>query len=323
MTENQFISELDMALNRLPALERTDILLDIREYFLDGREDGKTDSEIAASLGNPAQIAENLLASYSFSENELPQKVSNKLITIPNSLFSDVDIDVQHGSLFVRPSYDEATTVELVGPHEKLDLSVKVIGDTLFIRLKNLRHWLFMFNFTLKAVTLNVFIPKKVYQSIAMKSDNGRIDVMQLLGKNITVNTDNGRIQLKEIAATSLTAETDNGRITLEKVQSDYINVKTDNGRIELADISGEITGTTDNGRISLQTNKLNQNIDFLTDNGSIVIESRNEPTNITIHAKTRNGKIDVYGEQNSRTIFGTGENVIRLKSGNGRVTVK
>lgn len=340
MTENQFISELEKALIPLPEAERTDILLDIREYFSDGREDGKTESEVSASLGKPAEIAEDLLASYTFITNEVQQETSNELITIPNGQFTNVDINVQHGALVVRPSNNTTTTVELIGPYEKLALSAEVVGDTLFIRLKNLRHWLFMFN--MKAVTLNVFIPTKVYQSFVMKSDNGRIDAMKLLGKNITANTDNGRIQLNEIATTSLTAETDNGRITLEKIQADHVKTKTDNGRvemqsveadtifaesdngrIELRDVDGAITGTTDNGRITLQTTSLNQNIDFQTDNGSILIESRNEPTNVSIHAKTSNGKIDVFGEQNSRTVFGDGEHVIRLKSGNGRITVK
>lgn len=342
MTENQFISELEKALDRLPTTERTDILLDIREYFSDGRKDGKPDNEIAASLGDPAKIAEDLLASYSFIENEIQQETSNELITIPNSQFTNVDINVQHGALVVRPSNDMTTTVELMGPHEKLALSAEVVSDTIFIRLKSLRHWLFMFNFNMKAVTLNVFIPTKVYQSFVMKSDNGRIDAKKLLAKNVAVNTDNGRIQLNEIAATSLTAETDNGRITLEKIQADHVKTKTDNGRvemqsveadtilaesdngrIELGDVDGAITGTTDNGRITLQTTSLNQNIDFQTDNGSILIESRNEPTNVSIHAKTSNGKIDVFGERNSRTVFGDGEHIIRLKSGNGRITVK
>lgn len=342
MTENQFISELEKALDRLPTAERTDILLDIREYFSDGRKDGKSDNEIATSLGEPIKIAEDLLASYSFIENEMQQEASNELITITNSQFTNVDINVQHGALVVRPSSDTTTTVELIGPHEKLNLSTEVVGDTLFIRLKNLRHWLFMFNFNMKTVTLNVFIPTKVYQSFVMKSDNGRIDALKLLGKNISANTDNGRIQLNEIAATSLTAETDNGRIILEKIQADHVKAKTDNGRvemqtveadtiyaesdngrIEMKSVDGAITGTTDNGRITLQTTSLNQNIDFQTDNGSILIESRNEPTNVSIHAKTTNGKIDVFGERNSRTTFGDGEHVIRMKSGNGRITVR
>lgn len=342
MTENQFIAELENALKQLSSEERNDILQDIREYFTNGREDGKSDSEIANSLGSPNKIAEELLTSYSFVANDIPDDISNELITLQNNSYTNVDINVQHGALVVRPSNDTVTTVELIGANEKLTLSAEVIGDTLTIRLKNLRHWLFMFNFNMKAVTVNVFIPKKVYQSFAMKSDNGRIDAEKLLGQKVTAKSDNGRIQLNEIATSTLTAETDNGRITLDKIQAENIKTETDNGRIEmqhveadavfaesdngrimLDDVNGSITGKTDNGRITLDTTSLDRNIDFQTDNGSILVQSKNEPTNVTIQAKTGNGRIDVFGERNSRTVIGTGENTIRLKSDNGRITVK
>jgi DUF4097 and DUF4098 domain-containing protein YvlB len=342
MTENKFISELETAISRLPEDERNDILIDIREYFSNGRGDGKTDDEIAASLGSPAKIAAELLDSYPFVENETPAEVSDELITITDNSYTNVDIDVQHGALFVRPSHDTTTTVELIGSNEKLELTAQVVGDTLVVRLKSLRHWLFMFNFNMKAVTLNVFIPKKLYQSFAMKTDNGRIDATKILGNNVTANTDNGRIQLKEIAATSLTAETDNGRIVLEKAQVDHVRTKTDNGRIEMSHVDadsigaesdngrivlehvkGSVVGITDNGRIILQTESLDRNIDLKTDNGSILVESTMEPTNVSIHAKTGHGRVDIFGERNSRTVIGAGENTIRLKSDNGRITVK
>ena len=53
MTENQFIGELETALKRLPTEERNDIIQDIHEYFTNGREDGKSENEIATSLGSP------------------------------------------------------------------------------------------------------------------------------------------------------------------------------------------------------------------------------------------------------------------------------
>ncbi|HJF32794.1 MAG TPA: DUF4097 family beta strand repeat-containing protein [Sporosarcina psychrophila] len=341
MTENQFIGELETALKKLPAEERNDIIKDIQEYFINGREDGKSESEIATSLGSPESIANELLTSYSFVNKEVDVQSSNEVITIENDRFTTIDINVQHGALFVRPSNNTITTVELIGSNEKLQLTAEVVGDTLFVRLKNLRHWLFMFNFNMKAVTLNVFIPTKLYQSIAMKTDNGRISAEKLLGKKIDANTDNGKIQLREIAATTLTAETDNGRIEIDKVQADLLRTKTDNGRIEmrhvdadsiavesdngrieLEHVSGSIVGSTDNGRITLQTDSLDRNIDLQTDNGSIVIQSSIEPKNVSIHAKTGHGKVDIFGDRNSRTVIGAGEHTIRLKSDNGRITV-
>ncbi|MCZ2257717.1 DUF4097 family beta strand repeat-containing protein [Sporosarcina sp. G11-34] len=339
MTENQFIRVLEDTLKQLPNEERNDIIQDIHEYFTNGRADGKTDSEIANSLGSPSQIAEELLASYSFATQDIPDEISNELITLQNNTYTKIDMNVQHGALVVRPSTDTVTTVELIGANEKMQLSAEVVGDTLFIRLKSLRHWLFMFN--MKPVIVNVFIPSKLYQSIAMKTDNGRISARKLLGKSITANTDNGRIELNEIAASDLSTEADNGRIMLDKIQADTIKVETDNGRIEMRHIEadtisvesdngriemehvdGAITGKTDNGRITLETSSLDRNMDFRTDNGAIFIKSKSKPTNLSIYTKTGNGKIDVFGEQNSKTVIGVGENTLRLKSGNGRITV-
>ena len=271
----------------------------------------------------------------------MTEESGSELITIHDDSYTKVDINVQHGALFVRPSENTVTTVELVGTNDKLQLTADVVGETLVVRLKSLRHWLFMFNFNMKAVTLNVFIPKKLYQSIAMKTDNGRISAEKLLGKKVEATTDNGRIQLKEIASSILIAETDNGRIEIDKVQADHVRAKTDNGRIEMRHVEGEsisaesdngrillehvegnVIGITDNGRITLETSSLDRNIDFKTDNGSIVIKSDSEPTNVSIHTKTSHGRIDVFGERNSRTVIGAGENTIRLKSDNGRITV-
>ena len=343
MTEKQFIFELEQALKRLPADERNDILQDIREYFLAGRDDGKAEEEIAASLGSPAKIAADLLETYPFKENHvIEQPTTSEVITIKDDNFTKVDIDVQHGALTVFPSDTAETKIELTGSKEKLELTAEVIGETLFIRLKNKVHWLLFFNFNMKGVALNVFIPKKLYQSISMKSDNGRINAEKLIGKQISCRTDNGRIELAELAATSLEAETDNGRIEISKVQTDRLKAKTDNGRvtmrhveadsiyaesdngrIEFDKVDGELTAITDNGRILFAGEHLDRNINFETDNGSIEITTTQKASNATIFAKTGHGRIDVYGERNSRSRFGAELHQIRLKSDNGRITVR
>lgn len=322
MTENQFVKELEKAITQLPEKERKEILLDIREYFFAGREDGKTDSEIAASLGSPANIAEELLLASSFEETTPQTGNNNECIIIENS-YTKIDINVDHGGLIVRPSNDTKTTVELDGRAEKFKLSADVIGDTLVIRLKRLRHWLLMFYLTQKAVTLNVFIPKKLYQSLTMKTDNGRIDAVELAGKEIVASSDNGRITLEKVEAENVKSSTDNGRIEMRDINAASLRTKTDNGRIVLDHVNGSIIGETDNGRITYQAESMDQNLDLRTDNGKILIESRTEPQNVSIHARTQNGRMDIFGEQNSRTVIGAGENIVRLKTDNGRITVK
>jgi len=338
MTEQQFLNELERSLTQLPSDERTDILQDIKEYFTNGRKDGKSDSEIAASLGSPKEIAAELL------DFQAPEKImvtDTKVITVTDNRFTKVAMKIKFGSLHVYPSETDETTIELVNPSDKLSLTANVIGDTLTIELKAPKFTLLNFLFIFKGVRVNVALPKKLYEAISMKTDNGSIRAEKLLGKMVQATSDNGSIGLKEIAATTLGVETDNGRIEVDKVQVDKLSTETDNGRIELrhvdADqvqaetdngrivmeyVNGTIVGKTDNGRISLLTTGLDRMIDLKTDNGSITIETENDPTDVTIRTKTSNGKIDVFGEKNSRTTFGSGTNTIQLKSDNGKIIV-
>ncbi|MBD1373444.1 DUF1700 domain-containing protein [Hazenella sp. IB182357] len=64
MNKDQFLQKLDTLIKVLPPDERQDILQDYKEYFLLGTEAGKTEEQIASSLGSPNQIAKDLLASY-------------------------------------------------------------------------------------------------------------------------------------------------------------------------------------------------------------------------------------------------------------------
>lgn len=61
MTKNDFLNALYRALLYLPAKERQEILQDYEEHFAAGLEQGKTEAEICASLGNPEEIAQPYL----------------------------------------------------------------------------------------------------------------------------------------------------------------------------------------------------------------------------------------------------------------------
>ncbi|WP_141432116.1 HAAS signaling domain-containing protein [Bacillus sp. 03113] len=77
MTREQFLKQLNSSLNRLSAEERQDILLDYEEHFTIGLEEGKTEKEIADSLGSPNQIAKELLASYHLEKVEATATTGN------------------------------------------------------------------------------------------------------------------------------------------------------------------------------------------------------------------------------------------------------
>ncbi|WP_442961150.1 hypothetical protein [Pseudogracilibacillus sp. SO30301A] len=58
------------------------------------------------------------------------------------------------------------------------------------------------------------------------------------------------------------------------------------------------------------------------TDNGRIDVQSNKEPTNAILDLKTDNGKVRVFGESNWVTVIGNGENIIKLTTDNGSITI-
>lgn len=77
MNKEAFLKGLDTSLKRIPADERQDIMQDFEEHFVFGLEEGKTEEEIAASLGSPNQIAKELLASYHLEKVEATATTGN------------------------------------------------------------------------------------------------------------------------------------------------------------------------------------------------------------------------------------------------------
>ena len=77
MNKEQFLKHLEASLKRLSLEERQDILQDYEEYFTIGIDKGKSEQEIAASLGNLRQIAKELLASYHLQQVEHTTSAGN------------------------------------------------------------------------------------------------------------------------------------------------------------------------------------------------------------------------------------------------------
>lgn len=66
--QNKFMSELKEQLQELPKAEQQDILYDYEEHFRSGLEEGKTEEEIAVSLGQPQAIAREVKSEFRVKE---------------------------------------------------------------------------------------------------------------------------------------------------------------------------------------------------------------------------------------------------------------
>lgn len=79
MNRKHYMSMLNESLKNLRHDERQDILQDFEEHFDVGIEEGKTEEEIAASLGSPQQIAKELMADYFIHKAEVSFTAGNMI----------------------------------------------------------------------------------------------------------------------------------------------------------------------------------------------------------------------------------------------------
>ena len=61
MNKNEFIDVLEKSLLRLPKADRDDIISDFESHFAMGAEKGQSEEDVAASLGDPRELAETYL----------------------------------------------------------------------------------------------------------------------------------------------------------------------------------------------------------------------------------------------------------------------
>ncbi|MCJ8008539.1 DUF4097 family beta strand repeat-containing protein [Lederbergia wuyishanensis] len=239
--------------------------------------------------------------------------------------FSNITITSNNSKVEIYPSNDSKTSVELSGKvakNLKYTFSADVEGDTLNIELKEKLRKLFNFDFFATSLTLKVYVPEKEYDIIQSKSNNGYIKAEKLKANEFTVNTDNGRIHLKDIKSSTVTTKASNGMIDMKNITATSVETKAANGKVNLDNVEGKIVAKVNNGRVTLTTNNLDRPIDIESDNGEIIIKTDKEPTNAKIDVTVHNGKADIFGQSNRNVVYGSGENIIKLVTHNGRITV-
>lgn len=77
MNKKEFMKKLDDALTGIPRDEKKEVMRDYEEHFSIGREKGRTEEEIAKSLGDPASIAKSITAEYSITRAKREPSIKN------------------------------------------------------------------------------------------------------------------------------------------------------------------------------------------------------------------------------------------------------
>lgn len=240
-----------------------------------------------------------------------PIETVTQEIPLSNADFANLAIKADNAKINIITTNDvSATKVEFTGYESKgenVAFDAAVNGDTLNVTLKKKQIKFFNFNFfdslTWKSANINVYVPEKLYDKLHINLINGDINIDQLAVQNAEVEAVNGNINLKNVEASHTSASLHNGDISLENIQ-------------------GDITGDIINGKIFVEADHLDRNINLKTTNGQINIKTEKEPTNAAFDISVVNGSVDVLGDSNRNAIFGNGEYKIALSTVNGKIAV-
>ncbi|MED4045332.1 DUF4097 family beta strand repeat-containing protein [Priestia aryabhattai] len=255
-----------------------------------------------------------------------PEPMSKEKVINSNQV-SKVNIDTDNTRVHVYPIKGDNIKVTLKGetsPNIKRDFTTDVKNSTLFISYnEQQRSWVnFDIVSVLKPLSINVYLPKKQYNSLKVSSSNGYVSVKKLLAEDVSIRANNGRVELEDIDSQNLTTSVHNGLTSIKNARAKIVGVKGNNGKITLSNVQGSLKGETHNGSIALETEELDRDIDFKTNNGKITITTEKEPSNVQFNVSVDNGKVDILNKYDRDAVIGNGKNIIKLATHNGNISV-
>ena len=258
---------------------------------------------------------------FTFNSENYQSKVLEEKVIDTND-FQHINMESNNGNITILPTDENRATVTLIGNDNSAQLITNVEEDTLQIKTNTKGAKLFSFGFPSKNASVEIYLPEKEYERIYATSKNGKITMQDIVASDIQLETNNGKHQVDKLQSETVSLQSNNGKIEANNIKANTVEIEIDNGKADLKQIEADLTATSSNGKISLETVHLNHSIDLRTNNGKIEVKTENKPDNVTFDLRTQNGKVTVFGEKNWDTKIGDGKHLIKLAAENGSISI-
>ncbi|MGW7944915.1 DUF4097 family beta strand repeat-containing protein [Staphylococcus xylosus] len=239
---------------------------------------------------------------------KIEQEKAKDVTTNFNKSFEESDIkaltvNFEHSNLKVKRGDKFNVTSE--GSNEQAQINAKISEGELKLTDNNQASNINLSFLGIKKNNVVVTVPKRL-EGITIDSSNGSIDLNNIDAKQANVYSDVGELTIKNSKYNKLKASSDVASILVEKSMYNQGEFETDTGELTIEDmpIDKPTNIDTDIGDVVLKYGKTqpkNTLIDFSSDIGNLNIEN----------SKLKNKKI------------GNGENLIKIVTDTGDVTIK
>lgn len=239
---------------------------------------------------------------------KIEQEKAKDVTTNFNKSYEESDIkalkvNFEHSNLKVK--HGDKFNVTSEGSNEQTKINAQISNGELKLTDNKQTSNINLSFLGIKKNDVVVTVPKRL-ESMKLDSSNGSIDLNNIEAKEANIYSDVGELTINNSKYNKLKASSDVASILLEKTMYNQGEFETDTGQLTIEDmpIDKPTNIDTDTGDVVLDYGKLqpkNTLIDFSSDIGNLNIENN----------KLKNKKI------------GNGENLIKIVTDTGDVTIK
>ena len=281
MTKKDFLNELVAGLSRGM---RTEDMAELRDYYAeqidDRMEEGLSEEEAVAALGDPAALAEKLLR-----ENGGARPAG--------------DGEHIYGAV-------ERLDLRLIGADAKITVQPLSGGETARLRFASKCRWTLedgaliieeedvkqgLFG-RMKSSPLELTLSGAELARLEVHSRAGDLRARGLrVSGALTAEMNSGDIRLEDVEADECTIGSGSGDVAVQDLRANLTELKSANGDIEVQDlVTSAFRGETANGDVSLKGIRT-ETAELRTANGDIEVQTL---TAGELHARTANGDVEL-----------------------------
>ena len=303
MKKQDFIRELTAALAPIDAKSRAEIIADIEEHFAEGAAHGQTEEEICINLGQPGQIAEQVLEEYKAykAENhngygtDIDDVVSSAMDAIDKSFAGVNGIDIGTSICDIKlvaaapQSNKVRVTVQGRSRHNEFELENK--NGILYVRQRApfFRFEIFGFKSNLE---MTVYVPASHNGDIKVSTSYGNISASGICN-NIKLNTSAGNINIDGHRASKAYLRSSAGNVCLTGCEINDINAKSSAGNVTVeCRETAALTLGSSAGNIKVNVKRLGGDANLSTSAGEVNLTAIDVQGNIV--AKSSAGSVRV-----------------------------
>ncbi|MFC0211085.1 DUF4097 domain-containing protein [Paenibacillus chartarius] len=161
---------------------------------------------------------------------------------------------------------------------------------------------------------LEISLPPKAYDKIAVETDTGRIQLGELTADVLDVDSSTGSIAVDSFTGKKITLQTDTGAIRFNKtVATDQVQAESSTGRIEgdLKQLASPVSLQTDTGAVYLD----------VPGTSDALFNLSNDTGSIDLNA-SRDVSYETEEEHHVVAKLGTGAYRVKIESSTGAITV-